>query len=163
MSYTTIVDLERRYGVDEIRQRELLLGPGAVVAAIERAGAEIDAYLGGAYVVPLSEAPPVIARMSEQIARYILLGDAATETAVRDYEAASGKFSGKTIVFTGTLTMSRNEAKAIAQSLGASIGSSITKNTDYLVCGEDPGSKYKKAQELGVQILTEDEWKSLTQ
>lgn len=88
MSYTTIVDLERRYGVDEIRQRELLLGPGAVVAAIERAGAEIDAYLGGAYVVPLSEAPPVIARMSEQIARYILLGDAATETAVRDYEAA---------------------------------------------------------------------------
>lgn len=88
MSYTTTVELERRYGEDEIRQRERLLGAGAVEAAIGAADAEVDAYLGAIYVVPLTETPPIIARMSQQIARHILLGDAATEASVRDYEAA---------------------------------------------------------------------------
>ncbi|WP_253300098.1 NAD-dependent DNA ligase LigA [Wolbachia endosymbiont of Chironomus riparius] len=67
-------------------------------------------------------------------------------------------FSNKVIVFTGSLTISRNEAKAKARSLGAIVGSSLSANTDYLIAGEKPGSKYKKALELDIKILNEKQW-----
>jgi len=70
--------------------------------------------------------------------------------------------TGKTVVFTGKLSkMGREEAKAQAETLGAKVGASISKNTDYLVAGEDAGSKLKKAGELGVKVLSEDEWLEL--
>ncbi len=63
---------------------------------------------------------------------------------------------GKTFVLTGTLThMSRNEAKAALQALGAKVSGSVSKKTDYVVVGENPGSKAAKAEQLGVEILTE--------
>ncbi len=66
---------------------------------------------------------------------------------------------GVTVVFTGTLTaFTRAEAKARAESLGAKVASSVSPKTDYVVIGENPGSKAKKARELGVTILTEQEW-----
>lgn len=71
--------------------------------------------------------------------------------------------SGKTVVFTGTLThMTRSEAKARAERLGAKVAGSVSKKTDYVVAGEDAGSKLAAARELGVQILSEEEWSSLT-
>jgi DNA ligase (NAD+) len=74
----------------------------------------------------------------------------------------SSQFSEKIIVFTGTLLkMTRHEAKEKAEQLGAKVGSAISKNTDFLVCGDSPGSKAKKALELGVKILNEDEWLNL--
>ena len=84
---------------------------------------------------------------------------------IRAYEAPSASDSpvvGKTVVFTGTLTqMTRSEAKARAETLGAKVAGSVSKKTDYVVAGEDAGSKLKKATELGVNVLTEQEWLDL--
>ena len=71
--------------------------------------------------------------------------------------------AGKTVVFTGKLkTMSRSEAKARAQELGAKVAGLVSARTDYLVAGVDAGSKLKKAQEQGVAVLSEVEWYELT-
>ncbi len=72
------------------------------------------------------------------------------------------ELSGKTFVFTGELkTMSRDEAKEKARALGADVSESVSKKTSYVVAGEKPGSKYDKARELGVPVLTEDNFLSL--
>lgn len=68
-------------------------------------------------------------------------------------------FAGKTVVFTGSLTrMTRAEAKARAESMGAKVASSVSRSTDFVIAGADAGSKLKKAEELQVAILSEDEW-----
>lgn len=70
--------------------------------------------------------------------------------------------AGKTVVFTGTLMLlSRAEAKARAERLGAKVASAVSAKTDYVILGENPGSKAKKAHELGVQILDEAQWLKL--
>ena len=70
--------------------------------------------------------------------------------------------SNKTVVFTGTLQkMTRSEAKAKAQSLGAKVAGSVSKNTDFVIIGTDAGSKANTAQELGIKILSEEEFLSI--
>ena len=72
-------------------------------------------------------------------------------------------FSGKTIVLTGSMSKPRSEIKAMLESLGAKVTNSVSKKTDFVIYGEDPGSKLQKAQELGVATLTEDEMLELLQ
>jgi DNA ligase (NAD+) len=71
--------------------------------------------------------------------------------------------AGKTVVFTGTLeTLTRSEAKAQAERLGAKVAGSVSKMTDYVVAGADSGSKLAKARALGVNVIDEQEWARLT-
>lgn len=95
-----------------------------------------------------------------------ILDDLQNVLSIKDFEQnvnLNSAVAGKTVVFTGTLTtMTRAEAKAKAESLGAKVAGSVSKKTDYVVAGEDAGSKLKKATELGVSVLTEEEWRELT-
>ncbi len=76
----------------------------------------------------------------------------------------SSPVSGKTVVFTGSLTrFTRDEARAVAERLGAKVAGSVSKKTDYVVAGEDAGSKLTRARELGVAVLSEDEWLNLVE
>jgi DNA ligase (NAD+) len=94
------------------------------------------------------------------------LDDLAGEISVEDMKVAragNSPVAGKTVVFTGTLeSMSRPEAKARAEALGANVAGSVSKKTDYVVVGSDAGSKAAKAKELGVTMLTEAEWLALS-
>jgi len=95
-----------------------------------------------------------------------VLDDLAGELTIAEVArpAASSPIGGKTVVFTGTLaTMTRAEAKAKAESLGAKVTGSVSNKTDYVVAGADPGSKVKKAAALGVTVLSEDEWRELVE
>jgi len=74
-------------------------------------------------------------------------------------EIKESPFKGKTVVFTGALkSMSRDEAKEIVESLGGKVSNSVSRKTDFVVVGENPGSKYQKAQQLGIKMIDEEEF-----
>ena len=91
----------------------------------------------------------------DELAEFITVEDEATA-------AAQTPLAGKTVVFTGTLqTMTRPEAKARAEALGAKVTDSVSRKTDLVVVGADAGSKARKAVELGIRTLSEAEWRDL--
>ncbi|NKB20212.1 MAG: NAD-dependent DNA ligase LigA [Alphaproteobacteria bacterium] len=92
----------------------------------------------------------------EDLAASLYVEDAAQP------DTSSSEIAGKTVVFTGTLeTISRAEAKATAEALGAKVTGSVSKKTDFVVIGADPGSKATKAKDLGVPVLSEEDWQTL--
>ncbi len=74
----------------------------------------------------------------------------------------SGPLAGKSVLFTGSLSMPRSQAQKMAQAAGAALAGSVNKNLDYLVVGDKPGSKLDKAEKLGVRILSEQEFLELS-
>ncbi|HYC04288.1 MAG TPA: NAD-dependent DNA ligase LigA [Azospirillaceae bacterium] len=128
-----------------------LVGPHyAALCAIEQIG--------------MSVADDITAFFHEDHNRQVL-DDLLAQVTVEEYRAPArvdSPVAGKTVVFTGTLeTMGRSEAKARAEALGAKVAGSVSAKTDYLVAGADAGSKATKARELGVKVLTEQEWLDL--
>ncbi len=104
----------------------------------------------------------------EAVARYFgeshnrkLVEDLSAQVTVEDAEQAAtdSPVAGKTVVFTGSLEkMTRDEAKAMAERLGAKVAGSVSAKTDLVVAGPGAGSKLKKAAELGVEVIDEDAW-----
>ncbi|MDX2257876.1 MAG: NAD-dependent DNA ligase LigA [Hyphomicrobiaceae bacterium] len=153
---TTAKVLARSYGSIEAFRTAML---AAADAADSEAYADLISIDGIGAVV----AEALVAFFAEPHNRDVLdeLLRSVTPTpleAVRSDTAVAGK----TVVFTGTLEkLTRSEAKAQAERLGAKVAGSVSKKTDYVVAGADAGSKLTKARELGVAILTEDEWLAL--
>ena len=121
----------------------------AELDALDQVGAAVIAAAGGYFSEPHNR------RLVQALADQLEIEDAArpkADTAV----------AGKTVVFTGALErMTRDEAKAQAESLGAKVSSSVSKKTDIVVAGPGAGSKLKTAAEMGLQVLSEDEWLAL--
>ena len=110
--------------------------------------------------------------IAEELAEFFMeprnratLDELAEELTIEDEvapQAANSEIAGKVVVFTGSLqTMTRPEAKARAEALGAKVTDSVSKKTDLVVLGADAGSKAKRAAELGVRTVTEAEWRAL--
>ena len=111
-----------------------------------------------------SVAGDILAFMAEAHNREVL-DDLEAILDVRDFEApeaAESPLAGLTVVFTGSLeTMSRGEAKARAEALGAKVAGSVSTRTDLVVVGGDAGSKARKARELGLRTLDEAAWRAM--
>ncbi|WP_375393923.1 NAD-dependent DNA ligase LigA [uncultured Sphingomonas sp.] len=93
-----------------------------------------------------------------------VVADLAAELTILDtvHETRASEVSGMTIVFTGSLeTLSRDEAKAQAESLGARVSGAVSAKTDLVVAGPGAGSKLKKAADLGVRVITEAQWQAI--
>ncbi|MFZ4807855.1 MAG: NAD-dependent DNA ligase LigA [Hyphomicrobiaceae bacterium] len=155
---TTAKDLARAYGTFEALR-------AAAVAAAE-GGPESDAYREIDNIEGIGET--VVDALVDFIGEphnVEALDDLLREVTIAPFARIAVKTSpvtDKTVVFTGSLErMTRNEAKAMAERLGAKVAGSVSKKTDYVVAGADAGSKLDKARELGVAVLTEDEWLAL--
>ncbi|NBB15504.1 NAD-dependent DNA ligase LigA [Caulobacter sp. SLTY] len=148
----TALVMARGYGT----AAEFLAAMDKVAAGDEEAVAELDAMdqIGDAVIQAAAaffaedHNRGMVQRLSDQLT-VLDAEKPKTDTAV----------AGKTVVFTGALErMTRDEAKAQAEGLGAKVASSVSKKTDLVVAGPGAGSKLKTATELGIQVMTEDEW-----
>jgi DNA ligase (NAD+) len=145
--YRSLADWRREMAAAEDPESEALAG----LVEVGGIGESMAADIIGFFAEPHNQA---------------VLDDLAREVTVLDYEGparrSSSPLAGKTIVFTGSLeSMSRSEAKARAEALGANVTSSVSAKTDYVVAGADPGSKATKAAALGVRLLDEAGWLAL--
>ena len=89
------------------------------------------------------------------------LFDVIEPTVEEKIEAEENPFKDKTVVLTGSMSVSRGIVKEMLEKLGAKVSGSVSKKTDFLVYGEDAGSKFDKAEKLGVKTLTEDEMRGM--
>ena len=141
---------ERAELPDEVKKPELVGETFAELCNIDQIG--------------VSVADDLVAFFAEEHNRSVL-SDLSEILDVEDFvvaDTSESPVAGKTVVFTGTLeTMTRNEAKARAEALGAKVAGSVSKKTDYVVAGPGAGSKAKKAEELAIPILSEEDWNAM--
>ena len=120
----------------------------------------------------LVEIPEIGTKMAESIITFFeqeqnravieKMERAGVNTQEKRAEAAGCSLAGKTFVLTGTLQgFTRERAKELIESLGGKVSSSVSKSTDYVLVGENPGSKYEKAVKLGVKVIGEEEFREL--
>jgi DNA ligase (NAD+) len=148
-----IVSRERQENREEQKKPELIGDAYAELCAIDTMGMAVADELAGFFDTENDENRKIL----EDLATVLDIKDVAAP------ENVDSAVNGKTVVFTGTLeTMTRSEAKTKAEALGAKVSGSVSKKTDYVVVGADAGSKAKKAAELGVRILTEEDWHGMT-
>lgn len=146
----TALLLAKNYGSFDVLQQDMLARETAKLVAIDGIGANMAQDIAEFFNEPHNIATVEALRAQVKIEEFV------------DEQIADSPLSGKTIVFTGTLEkMTRAEAKAIAQKYGAKVAGSVSAHTDFVVVGADAGSKAKKAAELGVKILNEDEFLAL--
>ncbi len=143
----TALLLAKNYGSFDALQKDMCAKETAKLVAIDGIGGnmaqDIVEFFGEEHNL----------RVIEQLRKYVEVENYVTE------EITDSPLSGKTVVFTGTLeTLTRAEAKALAQKMGAHVAGSVSAHTDYVVVGADAGSKAKKAAELGVKTLNEAEF-----
>jgi len=89
------------------------------------------------------------------------LFDKIEPTVEQKVEVSENPFKGKTVVLTGTMSVSRAIVKEMLEKLGAKVSGSVSKKTDFLIYGDDAGSKYDKAVKLGVATLRENEMRDM--
>jgi DNA ligase (NAD+) len=149
---TNSVRLARHYGsIEAIREAALAAAKGD-----EEAFAEMRNVNGIGEIV--AEAVVEFFKEKKNLKALDALLD-EIEVEPMEAVAKNSPVSGKTVVFTGALEqMTREEAKAMADRLGAKVAGSVSKNTDYVVAGPGAGSKLKDAQKHGVRVLSEDDW-----
>jgi DNA ligase (NAD+) len=133
------------------------MGGATVVGSDERLELGAISGIGPTIATDLAAffAEPHNLETLDSLEGYLTIEDAMHEA------VAPSPLTNKIIVFTGTLTMARLEAKARAEALGAKVTESVSKKTDYVVVGADAGSKAKKAAELGLRILSEEDFREL--
>ena len=148
--------LARHYGSFEGWRAQMVEATTVGSEARSSLGAIIG--VGEAIAVELTEffEEPRNRNVLDELAGLLSIEDAVPQA------AADSEIAGKIVVFTGTLqTMSRPEAKARAEALGARVTDSVSKRTDLVIVGADAGSKAKRAAELGVRVVSEAEWAAL--
>ncbi|CAD0185688.1 DNA ligase [Ruegeria sp. THAF57] len=136
---------------------------GAITAAVDFVGPEWEDLLAidGIGEIMARALVSAFAQNAERSSIDALVAQLNVQEATRP-DTSGSPVAGKTVVFTGTLEkMTRAEAKARAESLGAKVSGSVSKKTDLLVAGPGAGSKAKKAAELGIETLDEDGWLTL--
>ena len=143
----TARDLLKCFGtIEELRRVALLEGGEAELSSVQGVGPVVAEAVHDFFHEPHNRE---------------VLDDLLSEVSPQPFvsDARQTEWSGKTIVFTGSLeTMSRDEAKAQAERLGARAAGSVSVKTDLVVAGPGAGSKLKKAEELGIRVIGEDEW-----
>ncbi|MFZ5609545.1 MAG: NAD-dependent DNA ligase LigA [Pseudomonadota bacterium] len=172
----TAIEARRRIGLDRFLYALGIRHVGAVTARdLAKAYGTIEAFLAAMEAASAREELEAIsgigAVVAEAIAAFFAephnraaVDDLLTQVSVTPFlvETRHSPLTGKTVVFTGALTsMSRAEAKAKAESLGAKVAGSVSAKTDLIIAGPGAGGKLKQASALGIKVIDEDAWRAI--
>lgn len=147
----TALTLAKNYGTFAVLQHDMENRETEKLVAIDGIGASMGTDIVEFFCEEHNQ------KTIAELLKYVVIDDYVSDI------KSDSPLNGKTVVFTGTLSgLARAEAKAIAQKCGAKVAGAVSGHTDYVIVGEDAGSKAKKALELGIKTLTEDEFLEMT-